>query len=768
MLFGLLGIFIVLCVLLVCFSVGTVVSGAVKRIYKSEKDTDLLLLPLIGASVIVCFFQFFNLFLPIKAVSLAVLPFFVFSLYLFRHELKNRLSALLKHKTLLVTCFISAFLILLPFTVYEQMISLNFGNNDIIYYLADMEWLKDNSYFDNISYDAYHPYTSLAAYMKDTTRIGTDIFGAVILSFTGFEPHQIYWPMTAFFSVLCVFAVTWLCKNVLDLKGGLTDVFILFLGTGTGIAELVRQQYAPQIFGISMFIVFFGLTYRFWFDEKKDALSIILPAVMLAGIFAVYCEYLTYTVAVFGIAFIISCFCLKDAKKIFSNILSTVYMLVLTAFLNIPGFVKAVRFNLDILLSNLGDLGNIDPYGGNIIDIKKFLYYFFNFSPNVTEDKIFIGKFAIPAFIFMIAKIIIPIMVLVLFAAMIVGIVKKHGVKEIYLLSSLAFFGIYWIFFRLKRYAYGEFKHLHLVMWLCFVIAFYFVYHGISALLSKKAADVAPDPTSGDSPSENKVTAFIKKRYSIFGKTASAVLLSALILTSMVNVCVSYDSSRSDFTFGNNIAALETAVNEHIPKDEVIGIFGNWYYENHAILYAIRNTGHTVSLMTKDSYYAFFVSYLPYIPNYIIFSVDANGRYGDALNTDDYQEIYRDRSFCIMERTKPFGAIISYGFGSTKVVSDSQRARVLEPMSEIFLFNHSDAEKQLVLSFKTVSDGDPRTFEVKIGDEVIGTGTSSEEFVTLPLSVAAGSKLDINIVLSENGGSTAIYDIRVTEVQQTA
>ena len=72
------------------------------------------------------------------------------------------------------------------------------------------------------------------------------------------------------------------------------------------------------------------------------------------------------------------------------------------------------------------------------------------------------------------------------------------------------------------------------------------------------------------------------------------------------------------------------------------------------------------------------------------------------------------------------------------------------------------------MSFKTVSDGDPRTFEVKIGDEVIGTGTSSEEFVTLPLSVAAGSKLDINIVLSENGGSTAIYDIRVTEVQQTA
>jgi len=723
--------------LLAFFSLcGVLVQKLVCKLTNSETvfktKASALKIPLIGAASLICVTQTLNLLFPIRAVAIAFIPVLLCGAYVSRKELKDFFKTLIQNRFTLCALFFTAILTLLPCIRYNELLSLHFANNDIAYYLSSMEWLRDSSYFDKIDFTSAAPFNSLADFMLTTTRIGTDVLGALTLSYLPLEAHQIFLVLCAAFNCLCIISAAYVLKDVLGVTEKRANIVTLFLASGTAIVELTKQQYAPQILGVAFFIWFMGNVSDF-FSEERNAYSIFSLALSAIAVISVYSEYASYAVILFVIAFAVNCFFIRNAKKSLRCILDALKMVAFAFIFNIPGFIIALRFNLDVIFSQISSLGNIDPYGGNIAGINTLIRYLFN----ADIDAVFAGKsvagIALSSLFTAIAYAAIIVIVLLSAVAIVKALLRDRCQTVFYLLGALGFFGAYWLFFRSTRYAYGEYKHIHLILLPTIIILTYFADLALRRI-EAPYAETTTEP----------------KGLKIFKRTAEVSVACGLILLTVVNTIAFTVFSKSEHRFDSSMEEFKNAAQELVPQNATLGIANDLYFHGHAMVYALRNTDRSVSLLTNNSYYAYFVHVRAEYPQYIALPVETSGRYDDIFTSFGYELIWKNRAYCILKNELPVGFAVTSGFSAPNYFSDRPTHRYMGTQAEFVITNGKTEDQPLALRFKTAVsfDGIAKSFDVFIGDTLIGSGVAGEEFVSSEITLSALSEATVRIVVS--------------------
>ncbi len=729
---------LILTVLLLAFFslCGVLVQKLVCKLTSTETEfktsASALKIPLIGAASLICVTQTLNLLFPVRAVAIAYIPVLLCGAYVCRKELKEFFITVTQNRFTLCALFLTAFLTLLPCIRYNELLSLHFANNDIAYYLSSMEWLRDSSYFDKIDFTSAAPFNSLANFMLTTTRIGTDILGALTLSYLPLEAHQIFLILCAVFNFLCVISAAYVLKDVLGVSEKRANIVTLFLASGTAIVELTKQQYAPQIIGVAFFIWFMGNVSAF-FSEDRNAYSIFALALSAIAVISVYSEYASYAVILFVIAFAVNCFFLKNAKKSLSIILDALKMVAFAFIFNIPGFIIALRFNLDVIFSQISSLGNIDPYGGNIAGMNTLIRYLFNGDINAFFAGKTVAGIALSSLFTALACAAIIVIVLLSAVAIVKALLKDRCQTVFYLLGALGFFGAYWLFFRSTRYAYGEYKHIHLILLPTVIILTYF-------------ADLA---LRRNEPADSEVQTE-PKGLRIFKRTAEISVACGLVLLTAVNTLAFTVFSSSQTRFDSSMEEFKNAAQELVPPNATLGIANDLYFHGHAMVYALRNTDRQISLLTNNSYYAYFVPVRNEYPEYIALPVEASGNYDDIFTSRGYELIWKNRAYCIMKNELPVGFAVTSGFSAPNYFSDRPTHRYMGAQAEFVIMNSSGEDQHFSLSLNTAVafDGVPKSFDVFIGDTLIGSGVSGEDFESSEITLSALSEATVKIVVS--------------------
>lgn len=548
--------------------------------------------------------------------------------------------------------------------------------------------------------------------------------------------------MCAVFSALCVCAVTHFLQDVLKTSEKSMLLLSLFLGSGIAIIELTKQQYAPQILGVAFFITFVTLTNKVFFSEEKNAADPVFLGIAVSAVISVYAEYATYVVIVFAMAYFIAVIAKRNKASFLGHTFTAVITVLVAILANIPGFIIALRFNLNVILASLSNLDNINPVGFMQADLPTVIKYLTNLQL-VGDGQMFkLFGLTLPLIVSKLLAIVLIAALIALVAFVIIGAIRRHGAKELHLALCLVFFTVYWAFFRKTEYAYGEYKHIHLVLWVTFAILAYFADIGANALLSK---DFAPKTDTA------------VKAVNTSTKVGVAVLCSVMLFISAQNAYMFSSISRSEYRFDGNMDELRDAVVANVPNDECIGILGDAFFENHALVYSVRNTGHSLSLLSS-SYYTFFVPTHPEFPKYTAFSV-FKGRYGDILDLEDHTVLWKNERYCLAVNNTDVGIFMRSGFSAVNYTDPEYLYRTVGADSTVEVGNTGETEHIVTVNFNTKSyDGTARRFNVYNGETLIGNGVSDTEITTAEFSVPANSSVTLRIEVTNPSGQ---YDLNI-------
>lgn len=737
--YGFLAVFLsvlILCFISVC---GVIVKRLTCRFLKREGEavTSLFDVPVIGIATIVCVTQTLNLALPVRAIAVLLSLPIIIGAVLCRKDILAFLVKIKEKPFIPTVSFFTLFLTLLPCIRYNDLLCLHFANNDVAYYLSSMEWLRDHTFLEPVGFSSTAPFDSLANYMLRNTRIGTDILGAFTLSLIPLEAHQIYLILCAVFNVLCVFSASYLSESL-----GIGYKFIrlsaLFIGTGCSVIELTKQQYAPQLFGIALFTLYIAVLVRFFINERgwKEILGLGLLA---TATISVYAEYASYAVILFIIAFAVKAFTDRNAKALLNSTLDSFKMVIAAFLLNAPGFLIALKFNLNVIFSQLGSLENIDPYHGNITDLPKLLWYVLNV--DLPGLRAFFGSGVFFKLLFCLCLAVCVAIVCAVAVHTVRGAVKTvKRYETLFLLGSLAFFIAYFFFFRITRYAYGEYKHIHLTLIPTVLIILYFV----SASLDGKE----------DRPEGGKLAYVIK----VFDNVSARAVLPVIICLSLVNTVAFSVNSRSPYRFDSSLNELNGAVTEFVPHGEAVGIMNGYYFEAHSMVYALRNSERRISLLTPDSYFTPHTGIRPIFPKYIVTTVTDAGEFSDILSLEDYTVVWKNTRHALIKSNTDVGAFADYGFSGLNTVDPKNPFRTVGEGSGIVIWNTGDAEKLTNVDFATATapDGVERGFKVYLDGTLLFEGRSGDTVSVPSLKVPAKGSISLRIEVENASGNNAL------------
>lgn len=747
----------------------TLIGLAVRKLFAKAAKSEFAVTPetapaltLIGAAAAVCAIQTLNLIVPVRAVALLFIPLTVAAFFYCRGSLRETAIAFKSNRALLIISFLTAFITLLPFVRYGEAVALHFGNNDIAFYLSSMEWLRDYSFTEPIGFNSADPFNSLANYMLRNTRIGADMLGALALSFLPLESYEIFLPLCAVFSILGVFGATYLMRSTLRLSGSVTAAVTLFLGSGVAMIELTKQQYMPQILGIAFFVWFFACVYEFFFNGKRDLSHVLLLALSAIAVISVYSEYASYAVIVFLIAFATDAVAKRNIKSSLTDIADAFRMVIAAFIFNVSGFYIALKFNVDVILSQISTLENIDPYGGNITNLEKLASYVFNVYIERLGANISFGAFALPTAVSLLAYAVAAALLALGIFTVVRGVIRKHSRGEIFLLASMGFFAAYWAFFRSTRYAYGEYKHIHLTLWLAVVIIACFAAAGLPSKDTKKAEN----KEKGDNAPG---TALLLRIRAIYTVAAPKAITAALAVLTVINVCSFANNSKSVYRFDSTMEEFNAAVKEHVPEGETLGILNNLYFDGHSMVYALRSSDRALSLLTSDCYFAYYVPVRTEYPRYIATPVNDVGAYGDVLSSEDYTVVWKNSSYCILKNENDVGVFTHSGFSGLERMPDGTLCRSVGKASEILLVNHLNENVTATVGFDTkgLNGSEGKTFSVFVGEALIGNGVIGEAFRSAPITLQSTSNTVIRIVFDgETDGEMKVTALDVNIITE--
>lgn len=573
-----------------------------KKITKHNYEDKIVLCPLIGIAAMLCISQWLIMAFSATVISVIWMCILFACLLFFGKEIFGSMkNYIINNKVLLIITFIVFTFFAFPLIAENSFISFQYSNNDIIYYLSTMDWLKGHSLMNSISYSDAHPYFLCADYILSTTRFGTDILDCVFMQLYGLQSHEIFSFMGIVYIALSGHIVYFFTNKVLKISNIYSYLIVAAILLNFTWKDLIILQYIPQILGICFLLAFTALLINYF--VTKNTLSMALTSLFLIGTASTYSEFSSY-MFIFYLGFTIIEICYS--KQFFKTVKNVIYIGLLAIAMNPLGFFIAVKFNLTIFLKVCDSPNNIDSYHGNILSFFDIVAKCLGAPKTetiLTPSNVMIYKAAM-------------IIVFGLFISLIAYMLCKHRNKiTMFILWIMCFFAGYELYFHSVKLAYGEYKHLISIAVITVIIFFYFLY---------------------------KLECKRKIKILFLAFTVFAALIT------VKNYTVSYQDPLMELcTYNDLLSDVENGLSL-VPSDENIGLLGNDHYKQHQLIYAAKD--HNVQLMGTgiNSYYSMLGMNLNNeCPNYILCFVNE-----PDLNELDYsyEQIWCNERFKIMKR----------------------------------------------------------------------------------------------------------------------
>lgn len=600
-------LFYILVFILAIYS-GNLVRLVFKRIL-GKGEIPITLLPVAGMAFLICLSQLLFLVFPAKVIACVVLAMFIASVILSGFSFLKEFWEWAKQNRVFCLIVFGVFVAFsYPILKGGDLLSFQYSNNDIIFYLSTDDWMVDHSYFQNVEFSNNRPYYALADYILKSTRFGTDIIESVIMCMLRLKSHQIFSAMGVVYIVLAAFIGYFFLKNVFKISSKFVSFAILPVAFHSCWKELLVQTYVPQIAGVCFLMAFVAFLMKYILQEEKT--DSWFASLFLAATACTYAEYSSYMFIIYVGFFAIQ---IAYTKKIVENLKNALILGIRGFLFNPFGFIIAVIFNLRTFLNVSESGASIDAFHGVMKHPGNIAAQIFG-TMDISRDTIL--------------RIIILIFLCLLFVSTILFCLfnKREKVTAL-LLWVLLFFFLYEVYFRISGIGYGEFKHLIGIGPLCVLFLLYFI-----------------------------ITLSNGKWRLMFWAVSFVITICNL------NAIRCEFPTSSLFYFDDQVAGIQDGA-ELIPADQPLGILANSHVYQHQMIYGSKN--HNVQLIGEgiNSYYPEHgVELTQELSNYILTPKNYSG--ADGLHCD-YDIVWENEKFQIVTniqnyKTYEIGAKIDF------------------------------------------------------------------------------------------------------------
>lgn len=547
---------------------GSAVESILNTYFHLNSKQPLLLLPIIGMAFLTCITQLLYLLLATKYISIIIWIMLILSTIYFSKSLFQRMNIVFqKKKVIFIFAFTVIICYLLPMLISNQLMSYQYANNDIIFYLATDDWMVNHSFFKPIIYSQKQPYFVVAQYILKTTRFGTNVLESTIMSMFGLASHEVFSLIGIIYIIYGIFGIYYLLRYVLRITEKNVLIIELPIALHLSWKQLLIQSYVPQLAGTCYLIVFIASLISYFNDESKG--NRYNASLFLAATACTYAEYSSYMFIIFmGLLFIHMIISSRKKQDLLSSLKLVLYGFLINPF----GIWIAMVFNYHIFLSVKQATGSIDAFGGKL----KSIVNIFELLIGGMETK------STPIIHAVVIAIIIVILIIFF-----IWLIREHSELHWDISWILFFFMIYEVYFRHSHIAYGEYKHILGIGPLVFALLFYVLYSFIGK----------------------------KSKNGLIIVNALCVLLFSYISFSWTKV---YTYSTMHY-YNNELLDVSNAL-KLVPKNDSVGLYSDAYYLQHEMIYVAKN--HNVQLMgtCDNSYYSasFNIKLNNDLPKYIL------------------------------------------------------------------------------------------------------------------------------------------------------
>ena len=357
----------------------------------------------------------------------------------------------LKFKNFVIYVIVACLLFCIPALTWSGLVSVTRTNNDLIYYLADMDWLTNHTFFEKPTFTSMTPYYFVTQNMYEHySRLGFDVLGSVLMNLMGLEANQIFFAYCVALAVSFNMMLLFFADKVLDIRKKWWWSLAIILTISLNMWALLGFQYGPQIYGmLCMAGTVFGMILM-WKEKKLS--WFVFSALMMATDFAVYSEFAYYLFAIFVIITMISIFYYRKEMKVASMIYKSVGVGCLGLVMCAPASYKVIRYYLYLLDSSSEGIDTLNADGWIVVRFREILTDLlgFSFSPDSNVPVSF-GVLGITGCL---------IIWMFIFVGIIRIVIKKKNYEMTALLGVCVFFAVLEIVFAFIGFDYGEFKHL--------------------------------------------------------------------------------------------------------------------------------------------------------------------------------------------------------------------------------------------------------------------------------------------------------------------
>ncbi len=563
--------------------------------------------PLIGIMGSICIIQILNVVFAIRIVSIIYLILVItFGLYS-RDLLFGCYKAMQKNKVILIIISFALIILNMPAILKNDFISIQKVNNDIIFYLSSMDWLLNHSLMEKVAFSKETPFYSCANYMVTQTRFGFDLFGSLIMAIFKLEAHEVFFVLSTICAILASLAFYFLTSFGLKVSSKISMIaFFLVIFSGNW-ANLISYGYAPQILGIASLAGFVSFLFVIYHNEYSKGTEIIL-ALFIVGTISVYAEFASYMLVIF-IFFAVIHYCInyKYGNK-FSEIKYSIKAGFLSFLMNPVGMYIGYKFNLNILKQVSNSPSNIDAYHGKFMTVNSIITKIVSIPVEVINqyNRYILGKLLI------VVLYTLLICILVIVAYRIFG--KKDSIKYS-IIGIMAFFALYWMYFRKVGLAYGEFKHITSITPFIIVFMMYFI-------------DLWK----------------IKGKFYYLLKIIFSIIV---VISGVGGFIITNDYYKGCNYYDDDILELRNVINTNYSTD-VMTVDANSYDGIHRIVYALKDKDVKL-LKDHDSYFSMYQKFDDKKSDYRIKEIFSDG---NMLGYSPLEEkiIWKNSKYAIVKR----------------------------------------------------------------------------------------------------------------------
>lgn len=680
-------------------------------------NTNLLLnigfcsfIPVLGAVFLTCIIQISALLFPMKVIAPIIFFAFIMCIYYIREIGFQWMKTIFHNRYFIFVILGSMFILQIPIIAKGELVSLQNSNNDIAFYLSSMEWLKDHNITDPFVYSSEFPFYSLAEYMINNTRFGTDLLGSFFMKIYQLQAHELYYLFSGTLGSLSIFSAYFITSFCLKVSYKVSLITSLIFASGGLWMFLIYSQYAPQVFGMVCMIAFTGIYLVFNNTSQQKGLG-ILSSLLLVGTLTVYAEYAIYLFFIF-IIITISKFINEEKDNKVKVLMSALKIGSLAFVLNPVGMFVAIRFNLNILKSISNDSGSIDAYFGRMMSLKQIISNLYGF-PDYNQLIMKINSYGSPFQIFIwgynALLIALPLISVIVIG---IAIVKKKDSNKYAILGIIAFFVLNEVYFRQSTNAYAEMKHITTVA--PFMILFLAYY--IDGWKYK----------------------FGNARPQLF---IINTIVAGVFIMNITNVYQYY--KRTDiFYFDHSITELQNAVHL-IPPNEVVGVTNSSPSLKHSIVYALKDVPIKHNELAPIDY-SYFRSHVPYEFENTKYSIVSMMDYYSFLSESENIMWHNDK-FALLNA--PSVAIRPMqGFYDLERDGNGFFRWTNSQDSELLMFNSAAVEKNVRISINTENGiFNNRAIKIYAKGNIIGEGISGNQINTDAIHLSPNESTVIRI-----------------------